>query len=102
MVRIPKHRPPVGPGEIILEEFLKPLGMTQSELAERIGVDFNRVNGIINGRRALTADSALRLSAVFGPSPGFWLNAQQAVDLYRAQNAKGEAIAKIERVKANV
>ena len=64
MVRIPKSRPPTQPGEIILKEFLEPLGMTQVELAERMGVSFQRVNGIINGHRAVTARSTqLRLGS---------------------------------------
>lgn len=98
MVRNPESGSPVGPGEIIREEFLEPLSMTQVELARRIGVSFQRVNEIVNGRRSVTADTALRLSALFGPAPAFWLNAQMAIDLYRARQVEGVAIEKIERV----
>ena len=74
MVRVPTHRPPTHPGEMLLEEFLKPLGLTQTELAERIGVPFQRINSLVNGKRSLTPDTALRLSRMFGTTPGFWMN----------------------------
>lgn len=64
---------------MLLEEFLEPLRITQSELAERIEVPFQRVNGLVNGRRALTPDTALRLARVFGTTPGFWMNHQAPV-----------------------
>ena len=85
MVTVPTHRPPSHPGEMLLEEFLEPLGITQTDLAERIGVPFQRVNSLVNGRRALTPDTALRLSRVFGTTPGFWMNHQLRWDLYHAQ-----------------
>ena len=85
MVRVPTHRPPTHPGEMLLEEFLEPLGITQTELAERIQVPFQRVNSLVKGRRGLTPDTALRLSRVFGTSPGFWMNHQLRWDLYHAQ-----------------
>ena len=66
MVRVPTHRPPTHPGEMLREEFLEPLGMTQSELSQRLGVPFQRVNSLVNGRRSLTPDTALRLSKLFG------------------------------------
>ena len=85
MVRVPTHRAPTHPGEMLREEFLEPLGMTQSELAKRIGVPFQRVNSLVNGRRNLTPDTALRLSKFFGMSATFWMNHQLRWDLFFAQ-----------------
>lgn len=77
-------RKPTSPGEILAEEFLKPMGLTQGMLAKHIGCDVKVINRIVNERTAVTAEMALKLSAVFGTSPDFWLNAQKAVDLYKA------------------
>jgi addiction module HigA family antidote len=77
-------RKPTGPGEILQEEFLHPLGLTQKTLADHIGCDLKVINRIVNGRSAVTAGMAVRLAAAFETSAEFWLNAQQAVDLYRA------------------
>lgn len=85
---LPKNRPPTHPGEMLLEEFLKPLGMTQSELAKRIHVSFPRVNEIINARRGITPDTALRLSRLFGTTPEFWLNGQRNWDLWHALHSQ--------------
>lgn len=85
---LPKNRPPTHPGEMLLEEFLKPLGMTQSELAKRIHVSFPRVNEIINARRGITPDTALRLSRLFGTTPEFWLNSQRNWDLWHALHSQ--------------
>src|ERR687884_49286 len=82
---IPNDRAPTSPGEMLLEEFLKPLGMTQVELAERIRVPYVRVNELVNGKRRVTPSTALRLAKVFGTSPEFWLNGQ-LIDLYRTIN----------------
>jgi addiction module HigA family antidote len=96
MVRVPTHRPPAHPGEILIEEFLKPLRISQVELAERIRVPFQRVNTIANGKRSITPDTALRLARVFGTSPDFWLNLQQAWDLYEALHSpEAETIAAV-------
>jgi len=81
--------PPTGPGEILHEEFLVPLGLTQRELAERIGCDVKVINRIVNGRSGVTAEMALRLGAAFRTTPDFWLNAQKAVDLHRARTRIG-------------
>jgi len=78
------HREPTTPGEILSEEFLKPLGMTQAALAQHLGCDLKVVNRIVNGRTSVTADMAIRLGAALRMSPEFWLTAQQAVDIYRA------------------
>ncbi len=85
---LPKNRPPTRPGEMLLEEFLKPHGMTQSELAERIHVSFPRINEIINGHRGITPDTALRLSKLFGTTPEFWLNGQRNWDLWHALHSE--------------
>lgn len=89
MVRIPTHRQPTHPGEMLREEFLIPFRLTQRELAEAIGVPYQRVNEIVNQRRGITPSTALRLAEYFGTSSGFWLNGQMRWDLYRA--AKAEA-----------
>jgi addiction module HigA family antidote len=78
------QREPTSPGEILREEFLKPLGMTQRELADHIRCDVKVVNRIVNGRSAVTAEMAIRLGAALRMTPEFWLNAQQAVDIYHA------------------
>ena len=80
---------------MLREEFLEPLGMTQSELAERIGVPFQRVNSLINGRRNLTPDTALRLSKFFGTSAAFWMNHQLRWDLFFAQREGRDELANI-------
>lgn len=96
---LPKNRPPTHPGEMLLEEFLKPMGMTQTELADRIHVSYPRVNEIINGRRGVTPDTALRLSRLFGTSAEFWLNGQRNWDLWHALHSEAaEALATIEPV----
>lgn len=87
MTTLPTHRPPTHPGEMLLEEFLKPLGMTQAMLADRIHVSYPRINEIINGRRGVTPDTALRLAKLFGTSPEFWLNGQRNWDLWHAMRA---------------
>ena len=95
MVRIPTHRPPMHPGEALKEDFLPDLGLTQEEFAERLGISFQRVNGILNGRRPVTMDTALRLGRLFGQSPALWLNLQLAYDLYHAErSAAAEEIAR--------
>lgn len=78
------NRRPTSPGEILREEFLKPLEMTQSALARHLGCDIKVINRIVNQRAAVSADMALKLGAAFRTSPEFWLNAQQALDLYKA------------------
>ena len=88
-LRLPKNRPPTHPGEVLLEEFLKPYGLTQKELAERLKVSYPRINDLVHGRRGVTPDTALRLARYFGTSPEFWLNLQLAYDLYQAE-AKGD------------
>ena len=76
MVRIPTHRAPTHPGEMLLEEFLIPMSLTQRELADGIRVPYQRVNELINGRRGLTPATALRLAKFFGTSADLWMNLQ--------------------------
>lgn len=87
MVRIPTHGPPTHPGEMLLEEFLKPLNVSQTELAEKLGVSYPRVNELIHGKRGVTPDTALRLERLLGMDAQFWLNLQLAWDLYQAQHS---------------
>lgn len=77
-------RKPTSPGEILQEEFLTPLGMTQKELADHIGCDLKVINRIVNGRTSISAEMALKLGSAFKVTPIFWLNAQQAIDIYEA------------------
>jgi addiction module HigA family antidote len=84
---IPKNRPPTHAGEMLLEEFLKPLNLTQVEAAEKMGISVNRLNELIKGKRGVTADTALRLAKLLKTTPEFWLNLQNACDLYEAKNA---------------
>ncbi len=82
--RLPTHHPPTHPGEMLLEEFLKPLGITQSAFARQLGVSFPRLNEVINRKRSVTPDTALRLARVTGMSADFWLGLQQDWDLWHA------------------
>lgn len=95
MVRIPTHRIPTHPGEVLKEDFLLPLEITQRELADQIGVPYQRINEIVNGRRGVTSSTALRLSRFFGISPEFWMNLQLRWDLYQAQKKESAQIEKI-------
>ena len=89
-------RRPTTPGEMLLEEFLKPAGTTQVALAAKMGVPIQRVNGIIAGRRAVTAETAILLSRALGTTPELWLNLQVAVDLWDAQQRmpRGRVVAR--------
>jgi len=78
------QREPTSPGEILNEEFLKPLGMTQKRLADHIRCDVKVINRIVNGRSSVSAEMAIKLAAAFRMTPEFWLNAQRAVDIYQA------------------
>jgi addiction module HigA family antidote len=95
MIRIPTHRAPTHPGEMLLEEFLKPMGLSQAELANAIHVPYQRVNEIINGRRGITPSTALRLAKFFGVSPDFWMNLQLKWDLYFAQRSESNELKSI-------
>jgi antitoxin HigA-1 len=84
--------PPIHPGEILLEEFLKPLGLSQNRLAIDIGVHARRINEIVLGKRGITADTALRLARYFGTSPQFWMNAQSKYELDKATDELGNRL----------
>ena len=88
MIRIPTHRERTHPGEMLLEEFLIPMGLTQRDLAEGIRVPYQRVNEIVNGRRGITPSTALRLAKYFSNSEGFWMNLQLRWDLYQARKSE--------------
>ena len=92
MIRIPTSRTPTHPGEVLLEEFLNPMSITQRELAVAINVPYQRINDIVNGRRGVTPSSALRLAKFFGNSPDFWMNLQLRWDLYFAQQSETKVI----------
>ncbi|MSP14174.1 MAG: addiction module antidote protein, HigA family [Chloroflexi bacterium] len=95
MIRVPTHRPPTHPGEMLLEEFLKPMSLTQRGLAEAIHVSYQRVNEIINGKRGITPGTALRLEKYLGMPASFWLNLQLRWDLYLAQQTEEKDLATI-------
>ena len=95
MVRIPTNRQPTHPGEMLLEEFLKPTNLSQQDLARGIRVPYQRINEIVNRRRGITSSTALRLARFFGNTAGFWMNLQLRWDLYRAQSSEAETLAKI-------
>lgn len=92
MIRMPKNRLATHPGEMLREEFLKPMGLTQKELADAIRVPFQRVNEIVSGKRGLTPSTALRLAKYFGMSAGFWLNLQMKCDLQAAERRESEIL----------
>lgn len=96
MIRVPTHRSPTHPGEMLLEEFLVPTDLTQRELAEGIGVPYQRINEIVNRRRGITPSTALRLARFFGTSADFWLNLQMRWDLYRTQKAETNGLKTIQ------
>ena len=98
MIRIPTNRTPTHPGEMLIEEFLKPMGLTQRELADAIHVPYQRINEIINGRRGITPSTALRLSKFFGVTPDFWMNLQLRWDLYFAQKSESDELRNIKPI----
>ena len=92
MIRIPTNREPTHPGEMLVQEFLVPMKITQRELANAIHVPYQRVNELVNKKRGVTPSTALRLARFFGVSPDFWLNLQARWDLYRAQEKEQEEL----------
>ena len=87
-----KKLPPIHPGEILREEFLEPMGISQYRLAKDISVPPRRINEIVHGKRSITADTALRLGRFFGISPQFWLNLQTRYDLEVTQDLLGDRL----------
>lgn len=92
MIRIPTHRIPTHPGKMLLEDFLKPMNIPQTQLADLLKVSYQRVNEIINGKRGITPSTALRLAKVFGTSEDFWLNLQLRSDLYQAKQKESDTL----------
>lgn len=97
MVRIPTHRQPTHPGEMLITEFLEPLGISQRELATGIHVPYQRVNELVNQRRGVTPSTALRLAKFLGTTPGFWMNLQLRWDLFHAQLDEMEELKSIRK-----
>lgn len=96
-MRLPTHRRPVHPGEVFREDFLEPLRMTQREAAERLRISYPRMNEIVNGKRSVTPETALRLARFTRTEPEFWLNLQQSVDLWHAVHS--DAAADVEEIR---
>jgi addiction module HigA family antidote len=90
----------VHPGEVLLEEFLVPMKLSQNALARAISVAPRRINEIVLGKRAITADTALRLAKIFGTSEGFWLGLQADYDVEEARKIIGKDLARVERIAA--
>jgi addiction module HigA family antidote len=95
-----KKMVPIHPGEILLEEFLKPMDISQYRVATTIGVSPRRINEIVQGKRSITADTALRLSRCFGTSERFWLNLQARYDLDKEKDKLEKELAKIHSLSA--
>ena len=102
MVRVPTNRIPTHPVEMLLEEFLTPMGMTQKDLADNIEVPYQRINEIVNGRRGITPSTALRLAKFFDMSADFWMNLQLRWDLYFAQQAENKVLERIQPYSTSV
>lgn len=98
MARVPTHRSPTHPGEMLLEEFLAPMGLSQRDLADGIRVPYQRINEIVNGRRGITPSTALRLAKYFGNSEGFWMNLQLRWDLYQARKSEASELREIRTI----
>ena len=95
MLRIPKSRLPTHPGEMLKEEFLEPMQISQRDLANAIQVPYQRINEIVNKKRGITPSTALKLAKFFDMSASFWLNLQIRRDLYRTQTREAQQIALI-------
>ncbi len=99
MIRVPTHREPTHPGEMLRQEFLEPMGLSQRDVADGIGVPYQRINELVNRRRGVSPSTALRLGKFLGTSADFWLNLQQRWDLFHAQRCDSKALRKIKRVR---
>ena len=97
-MRIPTDRQPTHPGEMLREEFLIPMNLTQKELADSIQVPYQRINEIVSGKRGVTPSTALRFAKYFGMSADFWLNLQIKFDLYIAQKKEKQVLGKIRQM----
>ncbi len=99
MVRVPSNRQPTHPGEMLLVEFLEPMGLSQRALAEAVRVPYQRINELVNRRRGVTPSTALRLAKFFGNTAGFWMNLQSRWDLFHAEAAEADVLRQIRRTK---
>ena len=97
MIRIPTDRAPTHPGEMLREEFLIPMGISQREIAAAIHVPYQRINELVNGKRGMTPSTALRLAKYFETSAGFWMNLQHRWDLFYTQQSEKNDIDSIEK-----
>jgi addiction module HigA family antidote len=102
MVRVPTNRIPTHPGEMLMEEFLDPMGISQRDLADNIHVPYQRINEIVNGHRGITPSTALRLAKFFDMSPDFWMNLQLRWDLYFAQQDENKVLNTIQPYSVSV
>lgn len=98
MIRVPTHREPTHPGEMLLEEFLKPMTLSQKDLADGIRVPYQRINELVNKKRGMTPSTALRLSKFLGTSADFWMSLQLRWDLYQANRAEAAELKLIKRI----
>jgi addiction module HigA family antidote len=94
---VPTDQPPITLGEMLVEEFLKPLGVSPKAFAEYIGITYARLNEIVNGQRRVTPDTAMRFSRALGTTPDLWLNMQMVADLYEIRH--GQKAADIDRIR---
>jgi addiction module HigA family antidote len=99
MIRVPTHREPTHPGDMLLEEFLRPMSLSQRELAEGIHVPYQRINELVNRKRGMTPSTALRLAKFLGTSAGFWMNLQLRCDLYQAAASEAEELKSIKKIR---
>jgi len=102
MIRVPTHREPTHPGEMLIEEFLKPMDLSQRDLADGIRVPYQRINELVNRRRGITPSTALRLAKFFGNSASFWMNLQLRWNLYHAKRSESDDLRKIRKVRASI
>ncbi|HEX8431157.1 MAG TPA: HigA family addiction module antitoxin [Longimicrobium sp.] len=103
MTRLPKNRAPTHPGEILLEDFINGHGLTQTDAASRLGISYPRLNEIVNGKRGITTDTAIRLARLFETTAEFWLNGQRDWELWHTLHSPAfEEIERIEPVHAHV
>lgn len=98
-MKIPKYRPPSHPGEILLKDFLEPMGITQRQLADALHVPYQRINELVNQKRGITPSTAIGLSKFFGNSSNFWLNLQQNWELYHVLKEEEEELKTISQFK---
>ncbi len=96
MPNIPTHREPSHPGEILKEEYLLPLGITQATLAKDLEIPYQRINEILNKKRGITPSTALRLARYFNTTPDFWMNLQLRLDIYRAMKKEDKLLGRIQ------